>query len=421
VESQIGEKMRLPVAGRLILPIFILAAWSGANLSAQGFGLPGLHKKVVLDRKLPSIGHMEGKRFKVVVTGTGAGEKVAPDLKSTIEILLVHNDPQLQLDDARPDTIIVCRIISFDEQVPKAAPAVAKKGELMPTVRASGVLTVNFQAKAARSSRPLAADTVTAKFDQEYTAAGAEKGIMHSMTSTMSHITKGSSAEDKPPTEVELRDKLIQDAAAQAVSHFVTTTEQVEVLIAHGKGLDAAANMEAAKLWPQAIDQLIKMTPFPKPEDDSYRLYDLGVANEALGYQAERPGEGLHYLETAKDFYSKAIEEKPLEKNFLLPEARIETAIAHYKMLTEAPPPAPAVEAAAKSDSPHADAGDDELTNTDVASMVSSGLKDDNIIQAIQFAKSIHFDLTQRGQAALLRNKVSPQIIAAMKARARHK
>ena len=212
-------------------------------------------------------------------------------------------------------------------------------------LRYTGVLTVSFQAKDSKG-HSLAADNVAAKFDQEYPASAAQQGLMQSMSHTMTHLTKGGNEDDTPPTAVELHDRLIQEAAQQIASHLVNTTEQVDVYLAKGGGLDEADKLMDQKLWSRALEQLETMKPFATPEEDAYRLYDLGVVNEAMGYAAEDVQNARKELQEASIDYGKAIDAKPAEKYFLQPQNRIDTALAHYKIIGDQKAP---VEASAST------------------------------------------------------------------------
>jgi hypothetical protein len=282
------------------------------------------------------------------------------------------------------------------------------------------VLTVSFQAKD-HSGHSLAADNVSAKFDQEYPASAAQTGIVQSMSHTMTHLTKGGNDDDTPPTAVELHDRLIQEAAQQIASHLVNTTEQVDVYLAKGGGLDEADKLMDEKLWSRALEELETMKPFATPEEDAYRLYDLGVVNEAMGYAAEDVQSARKDLQEASVDYGKAIDAKPTEKYFLQPQNRIDTALAHYKIIGDQKTP---VESAANSPrsgvaktAPGAAA--DAMTNEQVITMVSAGLDQANIIDTIRHAKAVNFDLTVQGQVDLSKNKVTGPVITAMKERAR--
>jgi len=431
------------MGGRFLLDLTVglTILGSTATAVAQNFGsLIVNRKKIVLQRKLPPTGHVEGTTFKVVVDAKGMQQDLATDLKSTLESMLIRNDSRLRSEDGAADTVISCRITSYATPQPQAtsqATLAGKKGlQNTPMERVTGVLTVSFQAKD-RGGHSLAADNVTAKFDQEYSASGAQQGIMHSMTHTVSHLTKGGSDDDTPPTAVELHNRLIQDAAQQIAAHLVNTTEQVDVYLAKGGGLDQADKLMEEKLWSRALEQLETMKPFGTPEDDAYRLYDLGVVNEAMAYSAEDLQKARKDLQEASIDYGKAIDGKPTEKYFLQPQTRIDTALAHYKVLGDqktpvasaasvtttrtptaaapstkaAPAPAPATKAVATAS--------DAITNDQVISMVAAGMDEANIIDNIQHAKAANFDLSVQGQVELSKNKVSGHIITAMKTRAR--
>jgi hypothetical protein len=408
---------------------------------AQNFGSLIINrKKIVLQRKLPPTGHIEGTTFKVKVEATGLQSDLATDLQSTLESMLIRNDSRLRSEEDHPETVISCRVTSYATPPPQmtsqAAVTSGTKGKVslqnQPMERVTGLLTVSFQVKD-RAGRSLAADNVTAKFDQEYSATGAQQGMLHSMTHTVTHLTKGGQNEDTPPTAIELHNRLIQEAAQQITAHLVNTTEMVDVYLAKGGGLDQADKLMEEKLWTRALEQLETMKPFDSPEDDAYRLYDLGVVNEALAYQAEDLQKARKDLQEASVDYGKAIDAKPTEKYFLQPQTRIDTALAHYKLLGDQKSPAASVTSATpagtstgatsssgtKAVSPTTPSASDAINNDQVVSMVAAGLDEANIIDTIQHAKAVNFDLSVQGQMDLAKNKVSGRIITAMKARAR--
>ncbi len=108
----------------------------------------------------------------------------------------------------------------------------------------------------------------------------------------------------------------------------------MDVLLARKDGpLEEGDKDAMTGLWERALETYETAPPFPKQEDDAYRLYDIGVAYEALAYQAEDQKAAMKYLDQAAINYGKAIDAKPDEKYFVEPQKRIETAIAHYKEL----------------------------------------------------------------------------------------
>ena len=68
-----------------------------------------------------------------------------------------------------------------------------------------------------------------------------------------------------------------------------------------------------------------------KPDEDAYRLYNIGVAYEAQAYLAEDAKSTMKFLDQAAINYGKAIDAKPAEHYFLEPQKRIEDSIVHYK------------------------------------------------------------------------------------------
>src|SRR6202034_3484568 len=91
-----------------------------------------------------------------------------------------------------------------------------------------------------------------------------------------------------PPTPSELRSRLILEAVQQVAEHVVNTNETVDVFLAQKAGpLEEGDKDAESGLSERALETFEPAPALPKPEDDAYRLYDIGVAYEALAYQAE--------------------------------------------------------------------------------------------------------------------------------------
>ena len=415
--------------GILLTLLFGAAAICGVSV-AQNFGGAFQRKQIVLVRKLPPTGHIDGSTFTINVTGPGMGD-VPENLKSTIESIIVANDPRLRSVTAteHPDAVINCQVTTYSQPPAQitSQPGLSFGKTPAPAeqfTHVAGLMTANFNAQDIRAGRSIAANTVTTKFDQQFpvpppaNAKPSLGGILSSHIPKIPGTTQGGDKpgdEDKPPTPAELKNWLIQTTALAIASHLVNTSEQVQVLLAAGGGLDEADKLMAQKLWSRALEQLETMPPFPQPEQDAYRLYDLGVVNEALGYQAEDVAKARKNLQEAAIDYGKAIDGKPGEKNFLQPQTRIDTALAHYKTLGDQMAQT-ASAAAARASAP---AAADVLTNADVISMVAAKLDEANIVDTIQHSSAVNFDLSAKGQIDLAKGNVNGRIIAAMKQKAR--
>jgi hypothetical protein len=288
-------------------------------------------------------------------------------------------------------------------------------------VRVTGSLSISFQTRSAGGAE-LSSDNVIAKYDREFDSSGntASEGVKGSVTSAWKRLTGEASSEDlNPPTDAELRNRLISSAVEKIAAHIVNTSETVDVYLAKQKGaLDEGDKLAVGGLWERALETVETATPDPRPTDDAYRLYNTGVAYEALAYKAEDPKAAMKYLDEAAIDYGKAIDSRPAEKYFLEPQRRIEDAIAHYRQLEEQrhPPARAASDAASAAAAPKAAAAK-ALTNAQVIAMVKAGMDDDTVMKAIAAAKAVNFDLTTAGQQALTGDGVSSTVLAAMKTR----
>ena len=406
-----------------ILAIVCLAmgVLAATHAAAQGFG--SQKDKVTLHRKLPALIHLTGSSIKVVIPGQDVNGDVSYDLQALLETEILKDDPDLHIDNAHPDIVLTCSITGYYHPEPTVStrPSVTITGlQDQQFTRVTGSLQISFQVKNAVGQQ-LISDNVEAKYDQEFDEMGnsTSKGVKGSFAGTFKRLKGGSSEEMNAPSESELRSKLLVDVVRQIAEHIVNTDESVDVLLARGKGpLDDGVKAAEAGLWQRAQESFETAPPFAKPDEDSYRLYDTGVAYEALAYQADDDKTAMKYLDQAAINYGKAIDAKPTEKYYLEPQKRIETAIAHYKDLEESKKPKPVpVEVA-----PVTPTGQPKgLTNVQVITMIKSGMDDDTVSQAIRAAKAVNFDLTPAGQQALSGSGVSPAVIAAMKTRAARK
>jgi hypothetical protein len=447
---------RLPV--RIMVLAFLFVVLAAPATYSQGFG--SAKKKITLHRKLPPTAHLNGSTIDVQVTGHNIQTDVSTDLRNMLEAELLKDDHRLRSEDKHPDSVIV---YSITEYVPPTAqtsthstyvPGQKKQGQETVT-RYSGILKLAYTAKDGHSGHTLDSANITAKYDDEFNQYGStNKGITENLSSGWNKLKHGKLSPDKPPTAGELRDVLFSDAVSQIASRLVNTDEPVEVLLARGK-LDDADKLAEAGLWSRNLEALETMTPFPNKEDDAYRLYNIGVAYEALAYSSEDTKAATKYLQEAAINYGKAIDDRPSEKYFMEPQKRIDTAIAHYKTLREQPktlaeaaPASTAPDRAAKSGrgsssttskstatksassttpsaaksltapAPKKPSGP-PLTNDQVIQMVKAGLDEDNVIDTIKSAGSVNFDLSVDGQVKLAQNGVKGKILTAMKAKAR--
>jgi hypothetical protein len=417
-----GKKMNRAVYS-LALACLCAGAMIATQAGAQSFG--AAKEKVTLHRKLPALIHLPGSSVKVVVPGSGPAGDVSYDLQALLETEILKDDPSLRIEANNPDTTLTCMITSFAHPAPQisTSPGVSLVKGAAPTPqeteRITGSLSVSFQAKSA-SGRTLISDNATSKYDEEFDSSGVSTshGVMGSLSGTWGKLKGQKTEENTPPTDAELRSRLLLDVVQQIAEHIVNTNESVDVFLAREKGaMEEGDKAAEGDQWERALETFETAPAASKPEEDAYRLYDIGVAYEALAYEADDYKASMKYLDQAAINYGKAIDAKPSEKYFLDPQKRIETAIAHYKVLEEEnkPAPPPVESASTPSVGPTATRG---LSNNLVISMVKSGMDDDTVMRAISSAKAVDFDLTPAGQQQLASNGVSARVLATMKTQA---
>jgi tetratricopeptide (TPR) repeat protein len=416
----------------------VAGALISVSAGAQSFGVS--KDKITLHRKLPAIVHLPGDSIKVTVTSADEDGALPYDFEALLETELLKDSPNLRIDD-NPSAQIICQITEYSHPdaeytnklgsgqalgsstspLSTLAKAAAKIGA---TQRITGKLDVSFQAKDAKG-RVLISDNIDSSYDREFDSAGnsTSHGVFGQVSGTFSHVKGGAKSEDGPPTPAELRSRLIIGAVQQVAEHIVNSDEAVDVYLAQGKGpLDEGDKDANTGLWERALETFETAPASPKPADDAYRLYNIGVAYEALAYQADDEKAAMKYLDQAAINYGKAIDAKPDEKYFVVPQKRIETAIAHYKELQkehdEEAAKAKAAALAAANPTSAAAAG---LTNDQVIAMVKAGMADDTVIHAIRGADALSFDLTPAGQKNLATSGVSPRVLLAMKTQAAKK
>jgi tetratricopeptide (TPR) repeat protein len=425
-----GVKMSRSAKFALLLT-FSIGLLATASAGAQGFGAS--KEKVTLHRKLPAVVHMPGDTIKVIVNSADTEEdgSLPYDFQALLETELLKDDPNLREDD-NPATEIICQITEYSHPDPeytnKLAPAAALGGSQIASIakvgaveRITAKLNVSFQAKDA-NGHGIISDNIESTYDQEFDAAGnsTAHGVFGQVTGSLSHAKGGQKSVDGPPTPAELRSRLIIDAVQQIAEHLVNSDESIDVLLARKDGpLEEGDKDAETGLWERALETFETAPAFPKPDEDAYRLYNIGVAYEALAYEADDEKAAMKYLDQAAINYGKAIDAKPTEKYFVEPQKRIETAIAHYKELDlEKQRDAERAKSAAVDAENSKAQG---LTNDQVIAMVKSGMDDATVIQAIRGASAVSFDLTQAGQKALTAGGVSVHLLAEMKVQAAKK
>ena len=317
-----------------------------ALLPGQGFG--ALKKTVTLERKLPAAVKLTGNAFDVKVSAEKPQDqcqKLAADkLQAMVETSLIRFNSQLELNPDTPDTLVVLRILicnaAATAEHDTLLAAKSKNQQQSTGTKVDGHLGVTYQART-RAGKFLDAEPIDVKYNHEFNQVN---GAISETKKILGKIPrpgakhKDDEGEDEPHTMEDVLEILVDRAAQHVAARLVNTNERVEVMLARGS-LDANNRNADAGQWTRFVETLETMPPLPHLEDDAYRLYNIGVGDEALGYKAESPASAKRYFEQAVMQYRKAGEANPRETHFIEPVNRIEIALEHYKQLSQAPAP----------------------------------------------------------------------------------
>jgi hypothetical protein len=263
-----------------------------------------------------------------------------------IETDLIRFDSQLELNPDRPDTLISLRVLVCNAvATPQYNTLLSgkNKGQRQPSgMKVNGRLEVTYKASA-RAGRSLDAGPIDVKYDHEFDQVSSTisetKKILDKIPRPGAR-RRNDEGEDEPHTMEDVIETLVDRTAQRVAARLVNTSERVEVMLARG-ALDQNNRNADAGQWTKFVEELETMPPLPHLADDAYRLYNIGVGDEALGYKAESPASARRYFEQAVMQYRKAGEANPQEKYFIEPVNRIEIALEHYKQLSvPAEPPA---------------------------------------------------------------------------------
>lgn len=420
-----------------------------AGVAKEGFGFK--KSTVMLDRVRPADVYISGTRIDVR-PGPGSDQNVGVQLVETLKSSVLGNDPRFTLDERIPDTLIEVSLVDNDYQerwetrtVKRSYPAGKdSKGRQQYAVRdarvkfkvVSQVFSVSFKVTDMKTRSVLVADTVSRSWNDDY--------------------EEGRNAPDRS----QLEHRSVSETVDEIARRLTPTVEKIGVLLPGGR-LKDLRNLANGSLWNPFLEALDSLSESPKPKDESYRQYSLGVAYEALAYQAEQPEVSIRYLEESASHYQRAIQLNPGEKYFtgsytgnafmaglkksvadtlgkggtvkrkraMAPIDRVKSALEQYQRLIEFRDAdsragiavADAMTGAKGATGAKGPTASNALTNSEVIEMSRAGLDEEIIFSAIETAEETAFDVSPAGLVELARAEVSSKVIQKIQAQANQK
>ena len=288
-------------------------------------------KKISLPIREPAVVRLANTS--VAFTGSSANRsfaEVQEILLSSLSAELLGNEKTLiqKSTPAEAEWALGLTVTGYSVAQPQQqVDTVGKNGAA--SVRWTGSLRVAYRVLD-RSGRSHDAGNVAYAYDKEF-AGGAKVG-----NTTLSHLSvpgmKKSPANREPRTPEDVREILVAEVVKQIAKKLGNTSTTIEVEVATGEDhLNRAADFMENRLWSRALDEIDKTPAFPKPESEAYRQYDLGLAHEAMAYDAKVFKDQKADLLAAAEYYDKALELNGKEKYFVTTVARVKDGMARYK------------------------------------------------------------------------------------------
>ena len=385
----------------LLILVFQSAA-APAFADELSFGPFYNRKHVDMTRRLPPVMNVSGKTIEIDMDKASGASATGIELQRAIESLLTSEGSGVKVESNGPDLVIDCQITEYN------APKIETRTENKTTTQTVvGMLQVVFSIKEVRTRRTIASGKTERQIRTDLGTSANKEGIAgYKITNP---FQKKQAGDKTMNSTLDAQNEMVDSVAKNISSYLVVTPEPVDALLAVGKSVEAANKLAEKKLWSRDLETLETVTPLTDERLEAYRLYNIGVANEALAYQSQDNKAAIKYLQEASLDYGKAISARPDEKYFLDPQNRIKVALEHYM------PPPPRVEKPveikAKEEPP--------VSNEDVIAMVQAKMDDAMIIDNIKEAAKIDFDLSINGQLKMTKSGVKTTIIRAMQSRAR--
>jgi hypothetical protein len=358
---------------------------------------------VALSRKLPPVVDLAGAKIQVKVSKNNVvkSEDLVDIMSTKLRAELLKDRARgISLDDQHPDTELRCRvtIMEFtDEKTTK------QNGNVTDAYLVQiGNLEASVEIYDKKTGRALDSENLKQHSEKWFLTGTMQQG--KGIPNPLQKKPKLAD-EQRLPTPAERVSDLLEGMARKIAQRLVPVDERFDVeLPSKFKDMESAAH---AGNWGALKEKAESMPPLPKVEEDSCRLYLVGLANEALAYSVKDAQKAQDLLVNASTAYEKAKEQNKGEEYFNGPINRTQESLERYIALdkiaktTKAKPrdSAPAVAAvpAAGSASRSAGPAAPVYDNAYLIKLKKSGSSDEFIISEINDATHPKFDISPAG------------------------
>lgn len=303
-------------------------------IAGGAFGDPGFgtirKRRIDLSIRQPAAVRLANTSF--AVTGSSTSPSYLPvqeSLTTTLETELLSNEHTLVKKPAGEAAwVLGLRVTGFSLPPPQQSTQTVGN-QTVTFVQWAGSLHAAYQVLD-HGGGVYDAGNVDYTYGQELSGATSGSSVL----GVIPGLKKRAPPSEVPHTEEDVKQILIRELVKQIATKLGNTRQILEVQVAAGDDhLNRAADFMQQRLWSRAQEELEKMPEFPKPDKEAYRQYDLGLAYEAMSYDASTFNDQRENLFKAEEYYDKALEMNQKEKYFVEAVARTKDAISRYKAL----------------------------------------------------------------------------------------
>jgi hypothetical protein len=260
---------------------FIAAVLATPSLWAgPGFGTIRKNR-IELQTRQPAVVRLADTS--IAFTGSAARQHgdVEEILLATLETELLSNEKTLVKKNtaAEANWVFKVRVTGFTANQPQQRTEASGKNAF---VRWTGSLNVAYQVTD-HGGRVHDSGNISDTYDHEFPSDHSGRTVPGTKIPVRVPLLGKKSTEVVPHSVDDLKQILVHDVVRQIATKVGNTTATVEVQAAGGEEhLNRAVEFMEKGLWSRALDELEKMPRFPKPEEEAYRQYDIGLVYEAI-------------------------------------------------------------------------------------------------------------------------------------------
>jgi hypothetical protein len=336
------------------IPAFlVLLVFLPTSSPGQGFGtMVKSAKTVTLQRLLPAVVNLNQKRIRVEATvAIHSIDADIPVVLKTKLVTAIQRDPRFIIDETRPETILHFTVTNYYVESRQTTTGTGA-GQVHCTAF-TGKLEASYQALEASTGAPLDSENLVYAITtaEPKKATGGASILKKGLDPFGSK--KGGCGTDAKSTQHEAQDELVDQIVKQMQRRATPSEDPVVVPLPGGK-LEPLSSLAISARWGKLEEDATKAEKFAKPEDDAYRMYLVALAQEAQAYDLAREAAAREtgkdksispeeaeasfqraqkLLDEARKNYKDALTAKSSEKEFRVPDDRMEKAIQVYAVI----------------------------------------------------------------------------------------